>query len=266
MKNRIKEFRQAHGLTMQGLADELGVTKTSVSKWEKGISFPQADKWEQLANYFHVDISYLMGQGISQDDLLDVLRGAYIQTISKKNFNDEEYKNGLKTDYVLNLGEIVATYIGEKDTLTTSLLNDSQKSNSPQNKFFSLAAVEFEYYDNLLIKFIPLVSDYSFLSSVKVKYVDLLFNTKFIKLVFEKLTTNAIYTKLVSDDPQKMKQIQEYVNFFDDVTSEVSDKKKLDINELREKLSDVLNASFKEDDSNFKKSIVDLKKYLNDYY
>ena len=36
MKNRIAELRSVHGLTQQGLADEMGVSRQTVISLEKG--------------------------------------------------------------------------------------------------------------------------------------------------------------------------------------------------------------------------------------
>lgn len=37
----IRTARQSKGLTQQALADQLGVTKVAVSKWEQGKSYPE---------------------------------------------------------------------------------------------------------------------------------------------------------------------------------------------------------------------------------
>ena len=40
---RIKEFRQRNGRTQDALAEELGVTAQAVSRWEKGICYPDME-------------------------------------------------------------------------------------------------------------------------------------------------------------------------------------------------------------------------------
>lgn len=57
--NRLKQLRESKGMTQQGLADLVGVTKGAVIHWEK-YGFSSADKLNKLANCFDVSISYLL--------------------------------------------------------------------------------------------------------------------------------------------------------------------------------------------------------------
>lgn len=62
MKNRIKLLRQKQGKTQKELADEIGVKKLTISRWENAedVSLKQ-DKAQQLADYFGVSVGYLLG-------------------------------------------------------------------------------------------------------------------------------------------------------------------------------------------------------------
>lgn len=57
----IARLRQSRKLTQAELADFLGVTKGSVSKWENGQSMPDILILPQLAAYFNVTIDELIG-------------------------------------------------------------------------------------------------------------------------------------------------------------------------------------------------------------
>lgn len=61
-KEIIKELRNQRGLTQEGLAQEMGVSKSSVAMWETGNRFPSKEIYEQLADLFNVDIDYLYGR------------------------------------------------------------------------------------------------------------------------------------------------------------------------------------------------------------
>ena len=52
--NRIAELRRQNGMSQEELADRLGISRQSVSKWESGQSQPEIEKLLQLSELFHV--------------------------------------------------------------------------------------------------------------------------------------------------------------------------------------------------------------------
>ena len=62
MARRIKELRQAKGLTLEQVADVVGVGKSTVRKWETGmIANMKRDKIADLAKALGTTPAYLMG-------------------------------------------------------------------------------------------------------------------------------------------------------------------------------------------------------------
>lgn len=58
--NRIAELRRQNGMSQEELADRLGISRQSVSKWESGQSQPEIEKLLQLSEVFHVSTDYLL--------------------------------------------------------------------------------------------------------------------------------------------------------------------------------------------------------------
>lgn len=58
---RLKERRKSLGLKQQDIADHLGISNTTVSKWEHGIFDPDTSTLKKLAAYLRVDVNYLVG-------------------------------------------------------------------------------------------------------------------------------------------------------------------------------------------------------------
>lgn len=56
----LKELRREKGLTQEQLAEVLGVTNRSVSRWENGINMPDFDLLINLARYYEVGIDELL--------------------------------------------------------------------------------------------------------------------------------------------------------------------------------------------------------------
>ncbi len=58
--NFIKELRKEKGLTQKEMGDKLNITDKAISKWERGLSFPDISMLNSLADFFEVDISELL--------------------------------------------------------------------------------------------------------------------------------------------------------------------------------------------------------------
>ncbi len=56
----IADKRKEKGITQDELANYIGVSKASVSKWETGQSYPDVTFLPQLATYFNISIDELM--------------------------------------------------------------------------------------------------------------------------------------------------------------------------------------------------------------
>lgn len=59
--DKIRDARKAAGLTQRQLADRLGVSNTSISNWEKGLSRPDADMIQKLCCILSLDPNYFYG-------------------------------------------------------------------------------------------------------------------------------------------------------------------------------------------------------------
>lgn len=66
----IKSLRLEKGLTQEQLAEVLGVTNRSVSRWENGNNLPDLSVLLELAKYFEVDVGDVLG-GERKDGNMD---------------------------------------------------------------------------------------------------------------------------------------------------------------------------------------------------
>ena len=66
----IQQRRKALGLTQKELADKLGISDKTVSKWETGKGMPDISSIPELCKILNVSINeLLLGEEISQEDL-----------------------------------------------------------------------------------------------------------------------------------------------------------------------------------------------------
>lgn len=67
----ITELRKEKGLTQKQLADALNVTDKAVSKWERGLSFPDISMLEPIAEVLDISImEILAGEKKSEDETI----------------------------------------------------------------------------------------------------------------------------------------------------------------------------------------------------
>ena len=69
---RIKELREANGMTQTGMAKKLSVTRSTVNAWEMGTNKPSIDKLSDIADLFQVTTDFLIGR--SSEEIIDVSR------------------------------------------------------------------------------------------------------------------------------------------------------------------------------------------------
>lgn len=62
LQENIKAFRKDRGLTQEELAIRVNVVRQTVSKWEKGLSVPDADMLQKIAEVLEVSVSQLLGR------------------------------------------------------------------------------------------------------------------------------------------------------------------------------------------------------------
>ena len=66
----LRELRREKNLTQEQLAEILGVTNRSVSRWENGVNMPDFDLVIEIVNYFEVSIDEFL-DGERKNDMID---------------------------------------------------------------------------------------------------------------------------------------------------------------------------------------------------
>lgn len=60
--SRLKEIRKEKGYTQERLAEELGISRQAVAKWEADTSYPSTENLMLLASILDVDLSELVAE------------------------------------------------------------------------------------------------------------------------------------------------------------------------------------------------------------
>lgn len=139
LMNRLKDLRKRKKLTQQELADIIGVTKLTILRWEKGDRQIKPDKAQLLAEFFGVDVGYLLGY---YDDLDSALK-----KIKQSDENEESYFKAFKAYYELKKAdgqEFLISYKGVdflekyREKILTSLVPDFDKMTNEELEHYLL--------------------------------------------------------------------------------------------------------------------------------
>ncbi len=62
LHEKIISLRKRNGLSQEGLAEKIGVSRQAVSKWETGEALPEVTKLKALAETFGVTVDFLLDE------------------------------------------------------------------------------------------------------------------------------------------------------------------------------------------------------------
>ena len=62
----LKKVRKDNNLSQEQLADELGVSRQAISKWESAVAYPEMDKIISLCEKFNFNIDDLLHKDIRE--------------------------------------------------------------------------------------------------------------------------------------------------------------------------------------------------------
>ncbi len=101
---RIRELRISRKLSQQELADILKISKSSINMYERGEREPGLDLLEAIADFFNVDMDYLMGKSDNPQKYISSIANGDTLTDDEKTlldayrgFNDEGKEKLLDT-------------------------------------------------------------------------------------------------------------------------------------------------------------------------
>ena len=94
---RLRELRVQSNYSQQDLADKMGVTKQTISQYERGVRKPDMDTLTALCDIFNVSSDYLMGKSdvtvrlLNSDDLKRLNLSYQKQSDMAAHFDGEEF-------------------------------------------------------------------------------------------------------------------------------------------------------------------------------
>ena len=108
LADRLVELRKEHKLSQEALAEKLGLSRQSISKWERAEASPDTDNLIALAEVYGVTLDELLGNNEPKEPKQETQPQSKKEELSAKQIKG---KQNLKKSPLLFLGAI-AVYAG----------------------------------------------------------------------------------------------------------------------------------------------------------
>ena len=113
---KIAKQRKSLNYTQEQLADILGVSRQSISKWESDIAYPETEKLIELGKLFDCSMDYLLKDDITEKGAVQTFD--FIESIGK---NVMAYKNRSKVKKILKIIGIILAVVLTVDIISMIL-------------------------------------------------------------------------------------------------------------------------------------------------
>ena len=72
LKDNLKTLRKNKGLSQEELSVKLNVVRQTISKWESGLSVPDAEMLVSISEVFETPVSKILGENIDEKEKNDI--------------------------------------------------------------------------------------------------------------------------------------------------------------------------------------------------
>ena len=153
LKENIKSIRKSKGLSQEELAIKLNVVRQTISKWEQGLSVPDAEMLITISEVLETPVSTLLGEKISESKVDD------LKAISEKleiiNLQLSQRKNERrKIVHWLLISLSIVTIIV---FISLIFLNSSYLNWDYSNPEYAVLGVVFHSFEWLFIRIAPII-------------------------------------------------------------------------------------------------------------
>ncbi len=130
LQDQIRQIRKSKGMTQEELAEALGVTAASVSKWENGQSAPELGALCAMADFFEVSVDALLGHTLKGSRRIQMVEQLKALTQQKEYDQAKELSQTLLCNYpndyeVVDAGAslyyCISISTGDKAAMNTSI-------------------------------------------------------------------------------------------------------------------------------------------------
>jgi len=110
LKDNLKTLRKNKGLSQEETSVKLHVVRQTISKWESGLSVPDAEMLINISELFETPVSEILGENIEKkekDDLKVISEKLEVINEQLSNYQKEKRKKKIKALIIIDISIIL---------------------------------------------------------------------------------------------------------------------------------------------------------------
>ena len=110
LKDNLKTLRKNKGLSQEELSIKLNVVRQTISKWETGLSVPDAEMLVTISELFETPVSEILGENIEKkekDDLKVISEKLEVINEQLSNYQKEKRKKKIQALIIIDISIIL---------------------------------------------------------------------------------------------------------------------------------------------------------------
>ncbi len=108
----LKTIRKSKGFTQEELAVKVNVVRQTVSKWEKGLSVPDADTLQRIAEVLDIGVNELLGAEIQTEEDKNEIAEQLSRINEQLAIKNRRWNRFWKTVGIILLGIVILNVLG----------------------------------------------------------------------------------------------------------------------------------------------------------
>ena len=153
LKENIKSIRKSKGLSQEELAIKLNVVRQTISKWEQGLSVPDAEMLISISEVLETPVSTLIGENISESKIDDIkVISEKLEIINLQLSQRKDEKRKIAHWLLISLFIIIMIGFISLILLNSPYLNWDYRN--PENAVLGVAFHSFEW---LFVRIAPII-------------------------------------------------------------------------------------------------------------
>lgn len=153
LKDNLKTLRKNKGLSQEELSVKLNVVRQTVSKWEQGLSVPDAEMLISISEVFNTPVSTILGENISEKEKNDLkVISEKLEVINEQLSQRKSERRKIVHWLLISLCIIIIIIFTTLILLNSPYLNWDYSN--PENAVLGVAFHSFEW---LFIRIAPII-------------------------------------------------------------------------------------------------------------